>query len=207
MCVIDMVDGSSEVKAEPGIPREFFYHEMYYQQLTSINRHGALNLFVYLESIGFFESPASTKYHSAHPGGLAAHSLKVMQFYQEMIMRFGVSGKYMISASEIVCPLLHDVGKAGKYLETPNGYVYNKNAPKGHAMLSIERITKHMQLSEMEAEIILYHMGPYGTIEHDPKNGEYALKELMNVWQKNPLAKLFYLCDELAANFAELRLG
>lgn len=44
-----------------------------------ITREGADKLLKFLEDNGFFEAPASTKYHGCYPGGLAEHSNHVFK--------------------------------------------------------------------------------------------------------------------------------
>ena len=43
-----------------------------------IKRRGADKLLGYLVDKGFLEAPASTKYHGSYEGGLAEHSVNVM---------------------------------------------------------------------------------------------------------------------------------
>src|SRR3972149_5616297 len=80
-------------------------------------------LIAYLDSAGFFTSPASTKYHGCYPGGLSEHSLNVMEILSTLN---GLCGKPIEVESVILASLLHDVCKAGAYLEEqPNFYIYN----------------------------------------------------------------------------------
>jgi len=125
----------------------------------------------------------------------------------------------------VIASLLHDLCKMGAYLPNPKGknpYKWNKQQPKGHAMLSLERITKYIKLSQIERMMIKYHMGVYGLNEFygedDWQSGEYPLRgdhskddnmtkeesqkarygaSMANVWFHNPIVKLFYFCDEL----------
>ena len=54
----------------------------------NIRRNGSKELLKWLEGTDFFKAPASTKYHSAHEGGLCEHSLNVYRFfYQEILQR------------------------------------------------------------------------------------------------------------------------
>ncbi|MCK4551242.1 MAG: hypothetical protein KAT91_04765, partial [Candidatus Aenigmarchaeota archaeon] len=102
----------------------------------------------------------------------------------------------------ILCPLLHDSCKAGAYLKTPYGYKYNQVHPAGHARLSLKIIEKFITLTHLEEMIILFHMGMYGTHEFSDK-GEYSLLELINAYNVHKVAKLFYFCDDLSAQFYE----
>jgi hypothetical protein len=102
----------------------------------------------------------------------------------------------------ILCSLLHDVCKAGAYISTPSGYIYNSNHPKGHAKLSLERIKLHIKLTFIEQEIIKYHMGFYGLNEFS-QYGEYSLMELLATYNNSTVTKLFYFCDDMSAQFLE----
>jgi len=111
----------------------------------------------------------------------------------------------------------------GAYIGTEKPYKWNKQQPKGHALLSIERIKKHIELTELEELMIKYHMGVYGLNEFydedDWQTGEYPLrgdhtndkemskeeskkarygKSMANAWYHNPIVKVMYFCDELA---------
>lgn len=88
----------------------------------NIRRNGSKELLKWLEGTDFFKAPASTKYHSAHEGGLCEHSLNVYRFfYQEILQRASeFSGlKCLDTDTEemvAVCALLHDVCKVNKYV-------------------------------------------------------------------------------------------
>lgn len=196
--------------------------------LISTKRKGIKSLIKYLEDGGFFEAPASTRFHGAYPGGLAKHSLRV---YELLIhydkLRLGVvsvPGQNPLAIADDalkIAPLLHDICKMGAYIGTEKPYKWNKQQPKGHATLSLERIKKFIKLTELEELMIKYHMGVYGLNEYDPGTyfGEYPLrgdhsndkgmtkeeskkacygKSMANAWFHNPIVKVMYFCDELA---------
>jgi hypothetical protein len=201
--------------------------------LSSTKRDGIEKLIQYLCEEGFFESPASTRYHGVYPGGLAEHSLQVYDLlfgYQNRLQldKIVSPGQKPLPVSgwnlNIAC-LLHDVCKIGAYIPTGNGdYKWNKNQPKGHALLSITRIEQYIKLEEIERLMITYHMGVYGLNEFyeegDYQTGEYPLrgdhsedtnlskeesqkarygKSLANVWFHNPICKMMYFCDEIVS--------
>ena len=97
--------------------------------------------------------------------------------------------------------MLHDVCKIGAYIKTDKGWKWNKKQPKGHAILSIKRISEHIELTDLEDKMIRYHMGVYGLKEFDPKKGEYELrnKQMANAWYHYPIVKVMYFCDELVS--------
>ena len=51
--------------------------------LTATGRKGMGNVLKELDALGFYEAPASTRFHGACPGGLLEHSLQV---YDEAII-------------------------------------------------------------------------------------------------------------------------
>jgi hypothetical protein len=191
--------------------------------LASTKREGIELLIKYLTENGFFESPASSKYHGCYAGGLAAHSLGVYEllakFASEIkldeISAAGQEPLPILPDTIVVAALLHDVCKIGAYISNGDGWKWNRAQPKGHALLSIERIKKFIVLTELEELMIKFHMGVYGLNEFykegDWQSGEYPLrgddtktkeerrgKALANTWYHNPIAKMMYLCDELA---------
>ena len=200
--------------------------------LGGTDRKGILDLINYLAKKGFFESPASTKFHGCYEGGLAEHSYKVYSYLCEHINQRKMKLDAVTSAGQqplpikqenlIIAGLLHDVCKIGAYLGTENPYKWNKQQPKGHALLSIKRIEQFIELEEIEKLMIKFHMGPYGTNEFYEKgswqSGEYPLrgdhsndkkisreeskklrygKSLANAWFHNPVCKIIYFCDEI----------
>ncbi len=163
--------------------------------LKSTNRNGIPALIKGMEHNKFFDSPASTKYHGAYERGLADHSLEVFKEFDNFNEKYNLGlGKDTI----IICSLLHDFCKAGAYIKNGDGYLYNKDHPKGHAVFSIKIIKALIELSEQEEKIIRYHMGMYGTNEFSNYLNEYSLKELVEVYNKNPVCKLFYFADEIS---------
>lgn len=190
--------------------------------LRSTNREGMEGLISYLENSGFFTSPASSKFHGCHPGGLAEHSLKVYVYLQTFYVQFKSKLTEASQSGQIVLPitaenlkisaLLHDVCKIGAYIDTGTGhYKWNRAQPVGHAVLSVKRIRDCIQLEELEIMLIRFHMGVYGLFEFEQKSGEYPLRgnqeldkaakygqSLANAWYHNPIVKLMYFCDELS---------
>lgn len=186
--------------------------------LKETNREGIDGLLGYLITKGFFESPASHKYHGAFKGGLAAHSLRV---YELLMFHSGMRLADVLTPGQrplpityeniVIAPLLHDVCKIGVYVGGNGHYSYSKPRQKGHAVLSIDRVKRFITLEPIEEMMIRFHMGVYHTNEFDPKTGEYPLRgesgrssaerygaSLANAWFHNPVCKLMSICDELA---------
>lgn len=123
----------------------------------------------------FFEAPASTKNHGAHPGGLVEHSLNVyrrlrnivcMETYGEITSGLLAEG---VEETVAILGLLHDVCKVGVYhIETgrrknpdTQHYVFRDPLPLGHGEKSLYLIQRHMDLEPEEALAIRWHMGAY----------------------------------------------
>ena len=72
-----------------------------------------------MEQAGFFDAPCSSKYHLSEPGGLAKHSLNVLEIAIEEIVALyrknieAVTFDFINSVT--ICALLHDIGKAGQF--------------------------------------------------------------------------------------------
>ena len=68
----------------------------------NIKREGADKLLDWLEKSDFFTAPASTKFHSAHEGGLCEHSVKVYHRYLNLIKNeFGENFEEKISKGKL----------------------------------------------------------------------------------------------------------
>jgi hypothetical protein len=166
--------------------------------LLSINREGMQSLVNELETLGYFDSPASTKYHLSCPGGLIKHSRSVAILFKKLEKNISKESITLVS-------LLPDVCKAGAYIKNNDStYRWNMKQPKGHSKLSLDIIEKHIKLTDLERTLIKYHMGMYGTYEFaGPEKGEYTLQELTINYNTNKLAKLFYFCDDMSSQFLE----
>jgi len=183
------------------------------EMLLSVERKGMKELVEYMEEKGFFTSPASSKYHGNYEGGLAEHCDNVYVLFSNMLHSFDI---FVSESTRIICGFGHDLCKMGAYKsinENKNDYVnsllnkkeymWNQDHPKGHAKLSLAILKKFIELKPIEEEIILYHMGMYGTKEFSASNGEYSIHDLSDVFNRNKLAKLFYFCDDMSSQFLE----
>ncbi len=170
--------------------------DMIIELLAGTGREGILTLIEYLTRNGFFESPASSRFHGVYPGGLAEHSLNVYKRLAELNISLQLGVKF---ESIIIAALLHDVCKVGAYLKKGIGYTRNPEREKGHAILSIERIKKYIELTKLEEMMIRYHMGVYGLNECDEQKGEYTLRNrsMIYAWHHHPIVKVMYFCDEI----------
>ncbi len=178
--------------------------DSFFDLLRSVNRHHTENILNDLDSIGFFESPASRKDHLSYPGGLLKHSLNVYRVSTLLAndMRLIRPDLHISKKSIIVSSLLHDVCKAGRYLLNSEGeYVKDYTLfPAGHGEASvIFLLERGFPLTEDEILAIRYHMGPWML----PSN-----EEVQNVYRQacllHALVPILYAADSLAAQVLEV---
>lgn len=164
---------------------------------SKVTRAGSAKLLEWLENTDFFTAPASTRYHSAVPGGLTAHSLNVYDLLNE---RFGDSED---GESIAIVSLLHDVCKANFYKEATRNvkneatgawekvpyYTIEDQFPFGHGEKSVFLVERFMKLKSAEAVAIRWHMGGF---DDNAKLGGYSVS---NAFQKYPIAAKLHLCD------------
>jgi len=170
-----------------------------------ITREGADKLLAWLEQSDFFTAPASTKYHSAHEGGLCEHSLNVLKHLTVLnsIYKITENGETLA-----IVALLHDLCKVGFYktdmrnVKDESGawkqvpyYVVDDQFPYGHGEKSVYMIGAFMKLTREEAMAIRWHMG---------LGEDYAGRcACQAAFQQYPLAQLLHISDMLAANFED----
>lgn len=122
----------------------------------------------WLVSHGFFDAPASTKYHGAYPGGLYRHSACMTDWLQDITNRMGY--KWQRPESPFIVGMFHDLCKCDQYREVVQlggqevqpAYEYNdKLLLRGHGEKSVMLLAQFMTLTEEEVLAIRYHMGAY----------------------------------------------
>ena len=132
-----------------------------------------------LDNMGFFDAPASTKYHGNYEGGLFEHSVIVTQELVNLTKKLDL--KWERPQSPFIIGMLHDLCKVDHYIKKEDGsYDYNKDKIfTGHGSLSVARAGELFKLTEEEKACIFHHMGAY---EKDMWN-EYdkAIKKYPNV--------------------------
>ena len=178
-----------------------------------IQREGADKLLEWLKKSDFFYAPASTRFHSAHLGGLCEHSVKTYyRFLQNLEMEYSEEMEEKISLESIaIIALLHDVCKVntyktdyrnvkedGNWVQKPY-YTTEDNLPYGHGEKSVYIITGFMRLSREEAMAINWHMGGF---DDRVRGGSYTVGV---AFQEYPLAVLTHTADFLATYLDEKR--
>lgn len=118
-------------------------------------------LSIWLDSHGFFDAPASTKYHGSYDGGLFDHSMEMFNALRRMTENEGLIWEK--TRSPFIISMLHDMCKADQYRKTEDGYAYVKQTLfTGHGEKSLMiLLTAPIKLTVEEAACIRYHMGAF----------------------------------------------
>lgn len=182
------------------------------EKLRSTGREGIEGLIEYLEKSDFFIAPASTKYHGCYEGGLAEHSVNVMdaliKIDEHLNIAYGVPKDDMNSI--ILVGLLHDICKVNTYFpktlwrkddngkwESYEGYERDPIFNMGHGAKSIFIIQNYIKLTPQEAQAIYWHMGPFDLSDYSSAN------ELTASYGKNTLAFKLFTADMTATHILE----
>ena len=114
----------------------------------------------YLDKIGFYTAPASTKYHLANKGGLYTHSLNVANNLLYLTGKLNL--KWEKERSPFLIGMFHDICKSDQYKFLPNGtIVRDETADQEHGAKSVSMLKAFFDLTEEEEACILYHMGSF----------------------------------------------
>lgn len=197
----EKIEGSYTMDREETFRKEF---------ASYIKRDGARKLLGWLLESDFFVAPASARYHSAFPGGLVEHSLRVFYRLRDLWMNeYGVEKlTEEIMESLAICGLLHDICKAnfytismrnvkndetGKWEKKPY-YEVQDILPYGHGEKSVYILRSFIPLKEEEAMAIRWHMGAF-----DDSAKGHALSQ---AFRSYPLALMLHLAD-MQANYLD----
>jgi hypothetical protein len=187
--------------------------------LSNTGRKGIDIVISKLEELGFFEAPASSRFHLSCKGGLAEHSMNVYEaavMLREQIIRMKPELEAQLPLESVaICALLHDVCKIDIYKEgilsrkNEDGfwekYVgysvdYNMGLPLGHGEKSVILLLSWgLELTPEEMLAIRWHMTawdmPMQSAEH---------KESFNAAKaKTPLVSLIQNADGIASGLLE----
>lgn len=124
-----------------------------------------------LDELGFFDAPASTRFHGAYEGGLFDHSLATARALVNLTEKLGL--KWERPESPYIVGMFHDLCKCDNYvydIET-GSYKYNPDIIiPGHGEKSVILLQRYIDLTDEEIACIRWHMGAYET---DPKMWNY----------------------------------
>lgn len=183
--------------------------------LLETGRRGIANVLAELGRLGFYEAPASTRFHGNYPGGLLEHSLCV---YDEAVaiceaqlkLKPEVAGSLPLDSIAIAA-LLHDVcktevyksqqkwkkGAAGQW-ESYDAYGADYAAfPLGHGEKSVIQLLRWgLELTDGEIVAIRWHMSGFDLAFQSPESrANYGAAT-----DKYPLLAVLHAADGLASH-------
>lgn len=189
--------------------------------LRSTERDGVDDCIETLEELGFFEAPASSKFHLNEEGGLMQHSLNVcdaaLKVREAMIEMDDTLRESLSQESVIIASLLHDACKAdiykkaikrqknsfGVWVDVPGYDVDYSNLPLGHGEKSVIVLLRSgLDLTDDEILAIRWHMNAWDMPFQSPdiKGNFNAAKELC------PLLTVVQAADALASSLLERKV-
>lgn len=183
--------------------------------LRGTGRKGVDEVITGLEKLGFFEAPASSKFHLAEKGGLCAHSLNVYEQALSIMSSMSVPGfkERVTIESVVIASLLHDVCKAEIYkVETkrrrrPDGVwedyqgysVDYSHFPMGHGEKSVTRLLLlGLEMTQEEMLAIRWHMSNWSLSQDSESKGNYGAAQ-----DKCELLAVITAADVLATAIGE----
>ena len=192
--------------------------EEFIRLLQSTNREGVDDTIAELESLGFFEAPASSTQHLNTEGGLLQHSLNVckcaLMLREQMAQCDESIAKEVPEDRVIIASLLHDVCKSDIYVrsavkrktsigtwESTEGYkiTYN-NFPMGHGEKSVIMLMgMGLAMYDDEMLAIRWHMGAWDL----PMHSYESVKNIDTARKLYPLCVIVQCADSLAAGVLE----
>lgn len=193
--------------------------DQFLELLRTTEREGMNNVIMELEQLGFFESPASSRFHLSKRGGLMEHSLNVyttaMEIRETLIQRDERLEDILPIDSVIIACLLHDICKAGNYkpvikriknvdgvyCDAPGYDVDYHNFPIGHGEKSVIMLLRcGLDLTDDEILAIRWHMNAWDLPFQSPdiKGNFEEAKKL------SPLLTLVQAADSISSNIFEV---
>ena len=193
--------------------------EKFIEILSKTGRKGIDSVIDNLEKTGFFEAPASSRFHLSQKGGLPEHSFNVYEaaifLREQIILRRPEMEAQLPLDSVAICALLHDTCKADIYKEgilsrknedgnweKYNGYSvdYSAGLPLGHGEKSVIMLLSWgLELKPEEMFAIRWHMSAWDMPMQSPEH-----KESFNAARaKSPLVALIQSSDGIATGLLE----
>lgn len=175
--------------------------------LKDTKRDGIDDLCEYIDQIGFYDAPASGSFHGAEKGGLAKHSMNVLDCARSLaIALLGKKWWNDHKDSVTICALLHDLGKAGQFgkplyvdnvlktgISKAKPFKHNPDLiTTDHEIVSVIEATKFIDLTEEEQQAILWHNGLYGIFKYEIPSKEselYMIIHFADLWASRVLEK------------------
>lgn len=188
------------------------------QLLQQTELEGMEKIVSNLERLGFFEAPASTRFHLSIPGGLVQHSISVCKAAIN-IRNIAIAEKPDLETklpvrSVILVSLLHDICKAEIYKTTfrnvkneqgiwekvPAYETDYSHFPMGHGEKSVIRLMQWgVKLTKDEMLAIRWHMNAWDI----PFQSYEALGNLNAAKEQCPLLTILQTADMLSSMIYE----
>lgn len=187
--------------------------------LLTTNRNGIDRVLKELEELGFYDAPASSKFHLSCKGGLLEHSINVYEaaiLIREQAIKVHPELEEQLPLDSVtICTLLHDTCKTGIYKEgilsrkNADGYWekyvgyqvdYNMGLPLGHGEKSVIMLLSWgLELKPEEMLAIRWHMTAWDL----PMQSQEHKESLNAAKAQTPLVSLVQLADGFATGLLE----
>ena len=194
------------------------YRGRFIELLRGTGREGIEETIHAIEELGFFEAPASSRFHLNQQGGLLVHSLNVynaaMELRDMMITMDSSLVEWLPVESVTIASLLHDTCKADIYKPaikkqknklgiwiSAQGYdVDYSNFPLGHGEKSVIVLLRAgLKLTNDEIMAIRWHMHAWDL----PFQSADIKGNLQKAREICPLATVIQTADGLASHLLE----
>lgn len=192
--------------------------EQFIEMLLQTGRQGVEKVIENLDKLGFFEAPASTRFHLSVKGGLAEHSVSVCRAAIKL-RELAITEKPELEArlpleSVMLAALLHDVCKAEIYKTTYKNVknemgVWEKvpayetdysHFPAGHGEKSVIRLLQWgINLTMDEILAIRWHMNAWDL----PFQSYEAMGNINAAKDKCPLLTVLQAADMMSSMIYE----
>ena len=192
--------------------------QLFKDKLLSTGREGMETVIEKLEELGFFEAPASSKFHLNVKGGLMEHSWNVcntaLMLREQMIQMNPEIADRIPVDSVIIASLLHDTCKADIYRESilnlknelgiwekvPGYEVDYSNLPLGHGEKSVIMLLSYgLNLTKDEMLAIRWHMTAWDLAFQSPEQRA----NLQKAREIAPLCVIVQCADGLSTSLLE----
>lgn len=176
---------------------------------SSVVRPGIENLVGWINYSDYFIAPSSTRFHLAIEGGLAEHSLNVLNILFKRVEEYNLETPI---ETIILSALCHDLCKCNFYTKEKRNKKENgvwkevevwsvrDQFPMGHGEKSVSIMQDFIRLTEEEKLTIRWHMGSFDSGVHFNFPSGYPYKEAIG---KYPLVTLLNSADAEASNILE----
>lgn len=175
----------------------------------SISRPGIDELISWLTTESdFFTAPCSTEFHLAYMGGLAQHSLNVLNILSRKINDYSLS---IPDETIKICALGHDLCKTNFYVKgvknvkengqwtSKNIYLVRDSFPMGHGEKSVSILQDFIKLTQDERLAIRWHMTAFDAGIHFLFPSGHAFRSA----SKLPLVVLLFTSDYESSQIIE----